>query len=202
MMKSVNWNWVNRDNAQTGLPIYNNNNFSSEKGKSIADQRLPTVSDIKESSDNYFVESTEQYKNLYIQLGKCYTNSEKALDDRSLARRILNIAIAKIQDIEKRKDSRSIQTVKTIGELASQYIDMALKNDKTDKLFDLFNEALNQILRLSNNKEVKCILEDLEPVSDESSNYSNSHSNSDRNIFHLSDWLGDGVLEKGEKQWN
>jgi hypothetical protein len=207
-MKSVgertNWNWVARDQNQTVSPFY------SEKGKNTIDARLPTVNDIRESSDNCFIESTEQYKNLYIQLAKCYTSSEKSPDGGLLARRILNAAIIKIEEIETRKENRIFrkEIVKAIGELASQYIDMALKHNKTDRLLELFNEALNQILRLTNTEvsktisSPKCILEHLELASDNSST-SNSYSNSDRKIFRLVDWVGDdGTKEKGHINWN
>lgn len=241
----INYNWICKDQPQSGLPVLNKNTLNNrstlscnpqiperlyspvcgmEKGHSIIDcnnnQLLPTVNEIKESIsdiDNCFIESTAQYKNIYIQLAKRYTqcindnkNCEKILDDDSLVRRILSIAICKIEDIEKRRDTRPVhrETIKAIGELASQYIDLALQNNKTGKLLELFNEALNRILR-SNEPEItkttvcrrpvpKCILEHLEAVSDSSSS-SSSQRNSERKVFHLTDWSGDDNTYNKEK---
>lgn len=238
----VNYNWICKDQTQSGLPVLNKNAMNNrptanynlqipdkiyspvsemEKGHSVIDQtnqRLPTVNEINDI-DNCFIESTEQYKNIYIQLARCYTqhinndkNCEKILDDNSLARRILGIAIRKIEEIEKRKDNHPVnrEMVKAIGELASQYIDLALRNNKIDKLLDLFNEALNRIFR-SNGSEVnktpvnknqvcrrnppRCILEHLEAVSD-----SSSSSSSQRKVFHLTDWSGDEEINKDNKE--
>ena len=184
---------------------------------------LPTVGCVKEvprkissekmiNCDDCFIASTEQYKNLYIQAAACYAEQlnkehgcERLLDENSLARRILVIATQKITDIEKHGDNRPVckEMVRAIGELASQFIVIALRYRRTDGLLELFNEALNRILRsndpvtpitrnISRRTPSRCILEQCELVSDDSAASSNrSQSDNSSKVRHLTDWYGE-----------
>jgi hypothetical protein len=228
----INWNWVCQDQPRLGLPFLNKNNQDKDQSalNYIDNLRVPTVTYAKKSiqnplpeittnCDDCFIASTKQYKNLYIQIATTYAqrmnkdqNCKELLEENSPTRQILAIAGHTIAEIEKHTDNRPIykEMVNAIGQLASQFIDLSLRYKRTDGLIDLFNEGLNCIIR-SNEMKVnpshpqptRCILEECEPVSDNSSGTS-SVDTSLRTICHLTDWYGESSSSKhhdSEKGW-
>lgn len=174
------------------------------------------------TSGNCFTESSEQYKNMYIHVANSYFQRinedhryDKLLDKNSLSRQILIIGMRKIAEIEKRGGPKEI--IKAIGQLASEFIDLSLKYRRTNGLLELFNEALDHILG-SNKQEIKikdvhkpkntsphiskCILEQYQPVSDDSSTQSSTNE-CPRTAYRLTDWHGDesSTSKIPEKAW-
>lgn len=201
---------------------YQNENIKeNKKGNGISHSSNYEIKGIMSNCDDCFIASTEQYKNLYIQIATCYIqrinqdhNYVELLNENSLVRQILIIASQKMAEIEKHGDNRAPckEMVKAIGELASRFIDLALKYKRTNGLLELFNEALNLFFRSNQTKvssphhnPAKCILEHCEPVSNDSEESTTKlQNNGSRKVCHLTDWYGDDQLpvrSNSEKGW-